>query len=140
MIKVILHSGKDHSVKRFHPWVFSGAIKKISLPPDYPKDDLSEGDVVEVYTSQNEFLGMGHYQIGSIAIRMFSFTPVTPDYNFWKSKIQKAYDFRTQLNLTNNPSTNCTVCFLVKAMDCLVSLLIITMALLFFNRTPLECI
>jgi 23S rRNA (cytosine1962-C5)-methyltransferase len=107
MIKVILHSGKDHSVKRFHPWVFSGAIKKISLPPDYPKDDLSEGDVVEVYTSQNEFLGMGHYQIGSIAIRMFSFTPVTPDYNFWKSKIQKAYDFRTQLNLTNNPSTNC---------------------------------
>jgi len=107
MIKVILHHGKDHSVKRFHPWVFSGAIKKISLPPDYPKDDLSEGDIVEVYTSQNEFLGMGHYQIGSIAIRMFSFKQVTPDFEFWKSKIQKAYNFRTQLNLTNNPHTNC---------------------------------
>lgn len=111
-IKVILHNGKDHSVKRFHPWVFSGAIKKITLPPDHPKDDLSEGEVVEVYTAQNEFLGMGHYQIGSIAVRMFSFAEVEPSYEFWKSKIQRAYNFRTQLNLTNNPATNCyRLCF-----------------------------
>ncbi len=100
MIKIILTSGKDHSLKRFHPWVFSGAIKKIS-------GDVKEGDVVEVYSAQNEFLGMGHFQIGSIAVRMFSFTQVTPDYNFWKSKIQAAYNFRTQLNLTDNPGTNC---------------------------------
>lgn len=111
-IKVILHNGKDHSVKRFHPWVFSGAIKKITLPPDHRKDDLSEGEVVEVYTAQNEFLGMGHYQIGSIAVRMFSFAEVEPSYEFWKSKIQRAYNFRTQLNLTNNPATNCyRLCF-----------------------------
>ncbi|MCK6649436.1 MAG: class I SAM-dependent rRNA methyltransferase [Bacteroidia bacterium] len=111
-IKVILHNGKDHSVKRFHPWVFSGAIKKITLPPDHPKDDLSEGEVVLVYTAQNEFLGMGHYQIGSIAVRMFSFAEVEPSYEFWKSKIQRAYNFRTQLNLTNNPATNCyRLCF-----------------------------
>ncbi|HEX8515772.1 MAG TPA: class I SAM-dependent rRNA methyltransferase [Bacteroidia bacterium] len=106
-IKVTLHSGKDHSLKRFHPWVFSGAIKKISLPPDYEGEDLKEGDVVEVYTSQDELLGMGHYQIGSIAIRMFSYTLVDPNREFWLSKLQKAYDFRTQLNLTNNPATNC---------------------------------
>lgn len=105
MIKVILTSGKDHSLHRFHPWVFSGAIKKFS-------GEVKEGDIVEVYSAQNQFLGMGHYQIGSIAIRMFSFTEVAPDYNFWKNKIQAAYDFRTQLNLTNNPSTNCyRLCF-----------------------------
>ncbi len=100
MIKVTLTSGKDHSLHRFHPWVFSGAIKKFS-------DDVKEGDIVEVYSSQNEFLGMGHFQIGSIAVRMFSFTQVNPDYTFWKSKIQAAYNFRVQLNLVNNPSTNC---------------------------------
>ena len=106
-IKVTLHNGKDHSLKRFHPWVFSGAIKKISLPPDYEGEDVNEGDVVEVYSAQDEFLGMGHYQIGSIAIRMFSYVPVNPDYLFWKEKLQKAYNFRTQLNLTNNAATNC---------------------------------
>jgi len=112
MIKVILTSGKDHSLRRFHPWVFSGAIKKISLPAEYEGDDVKEGDVVEVYSAQNEFLGMGHYQIGSIAIRMFSFKAVTPDFNFWKSKIQTAYNFRKQLDLVNNPSTNCyRLCF-----------------------------
>jgi len=100
MIKIILTSGKDHSLKRFHPWVFSGAIKKFS-------GDVKEGDVVEVYSAQNEFLGMGHFQIGSIAVRMFSFFQVDPDYNFWKSKILAAYNFRKQLNLVDNPATNC---------------------------------
>jgi 23S rRNA (cytosine1962-C5)-methyltransferase len=100
MIKIILTSGKDHSLHRFHPWVFSGAIKKIT-------GDVKEGDVVEVYSAQNEFLGMGHFQIGSIAVRMFSFTQVVPDYNFWKSKIQAAYNFRKQLNLVDNAATNC---------------------------------
>lgn len=104
-IKVILNSGKDQSVRRFHPWVFSGAIKKIN-------GEVKEGDIVEVYSSQHELLGMGHFQIGSIAIRLFSFTQVVPDFIFWKSKIQKAYDFRTLLNLTSNPLTNCyRLCF-----------------------------
>lgn len=104
-IKVTLNSGKDQSIRRFHPWVFSGAIKKIS-------GEVKEGDIVEVYSVQQELLGMGHFQIGSIAIRLFSFTQVIPDFQFWKSKIQAAYDFRTQLGLTNNPSTNCyRLCF-----------------------------
>lgn len=105
MIKVILTSGKDHSLHRFHPWVFSGAIKKIN-------GDVKEGDVVEVYSAQDEFLGMGHYQIGSIAVRIFSFEHVNPDYDFWKSKIQKAYNFRKQLHLVDNLATNCyRLCF-----------------------------
>ncbi len=104
-IKIILTSGKDHSLKRFHPWVFSGAIKKIT-------GEVKEGDIVEVYSAQQELLGMGHFQIGSIAVRMFSFTKVNPDFQFWKNKIQAAYHFRSQLNLTNNFSTNCyRLCF-----------------------------
>jgi 23S rRNA (cytosine1962-C5)-methyltransferase len=104
-IKIILNKGKDRSLHRFHPWVFSGAIKKIT-------GDVKEGDIVEVYSSENIFLGMGHFQIGSIAVRLFSFTPVIPNYIFWKSKIQAAYNFRTQLNLTNSASTNCyRLCF-----------------------------
>ncbi|MDQ3046597.1 MAG: class I SAM-dependent rRNA methyltransferase [Bacteroidota bacterium] len=104
-IKITLNSGKDHSLKRFHPWVFSGAIKKIN-------GEVKEGDIVEVYSSQNELLGMGHFQIGSIAVRMFSFEMVVPDQEFWRSKIQAAYNFRKQLGLVNNPSTNCyRLCF-----------------------------
>src|SRR4051812_41545928 len=104
-IKITLNSGKDHSLRRFHPWVFSGAIKKIS-------GEVKEGDVVEVYSSQQELLGMGHFQIGSIAVRMFSYTAVEPNFQFWKSKIETAYRFRQQLNLTNNPATNCyRLCF-----------------------------
>lgn len=104
-IKITLQSGKDHSLKRYHPWVFSGAIKKIS-------GEVQEGDIVEVYSAQQEFLGMGHFQIGSIAVRMFSFEQVIPDFEFWKSKIQRAFDFRTQLGLTHNPTTNCyRLCF-----------------------------
>jgi 23S rRNA (cytosine1962-C5)-methyltransferase len=61
-IKVVLKSGKDQALKRFHPWVFSGAIKKIY-------DEVAEGDLVAVYSNKDEFLGIGHYQIGSIAVR-----------------------------------------------------------------------
>lgn len=100
MIKITLANGKDHSLRRFHPWVFSGAIKKIN-------GEVSEGDVVEVYSAQQEFLGMGHYQIGSIAVRIFSFVPVVPDYHFWKGKLQAAYNFRKQLELTDSVATNC---------------------------------
>lgn len=98
-VKVILSSGKDQSLRRFHPWVFSGAIKKI-------KGEVSEGDVVEVFSNHDEYLGTGHYQIGTIAIRLFSFIQTEPNFDFWKAKIQKAYDFRTQMGLTDNPETN----------------------------------
>jgi len=98
--KIILSSGKDQSLRRFHPWVFSGAIKKI-------KGEARDGDIVEVYDNKDEFLGMGHYQDSSIAIRIFSFKQEDPDKKFWNGKIQSAYNFRTSIGLTNNDHTNC---------------------------------
>ena len=98
-IKLYLAPGKEHSLLRQHPWVFSGAIKKADGEPE-------EGDVVEVYSSKREFLAMGHYAPGSIAVRIFSFEQTEPDDAFWKRKVQQAYDYRTRLGLTDNPHTN----------------------------------
>ena len=97
--RVILKSGKEQSLKRFHPWIFSGAIKEI-------KGRVEEGDVVEVVSNQNEFLAMGHVQPGSIAVRVFSFEQVEPDFDFWKSKLEKAFDVRAKLGLVENQETN----------------------------------
>lgn len=97
--KIVLKSGKDQSLKRFHPWVFSGAIKKIY-------GNVAEGDLVAVYSNKDEFLGLGHYQIGSIAVRIISFKEVTPDYKFWKEKIESAWRLRQSLGFGNNEETN----------------------------------
>jgi 23S rRNA (cytosine1962-C5)-methyltransferase len=97
--KVILGSGKDQSPRRFHPWVFSGAIKKI-------EGDVEEGDIVEVFSNHDEYLGTGHYQKGSIAVRIFSFKSIVPDENFWVEKIQSAYNYRKVLGLTDKQDTN----------------------------------
>ncbi|HBF89266.1 MAG TPA: RlmI/RlmK family 23S rRNA methyltransferase [Bacteroidales bacterium] len=97
--KVILKSGKDQSARRFHPWIFSGAIKKI-------KGEVSEGDIVEVYDNKEELLGIGHFQIGSIAVRIISFTDSEINENFWFEKIQKAYEYRKKLGITDNDNTN----------------------------------
>jgi 23S rRNA (cytosine1962-C5)-methyltransferase len=98
-IKIVLSSGKDQAAKRFHPWIFSGAIKKIYGMP-------VEGDTVEVYSNHDEFLGMGHYQPSSIAVRIFSFEKVVPDNAFWKSKLLNAYNFRKSIGLVENAETN----------------------------------
>jgi 23S rRNA (cytosine1962-C5)-methyltransferase len=82
--------------------VFSGAIKKVK-----DKREAKDGDVVEVYDNKEEFLGIGHYQDSSIAVRIFSFTQVEPTKDFWREKIQTAYDFRKALGLTDHPKTNC---------------------------------
>ncbi len=97
--KIVLKSGKDQSLKRFHPWVFSGAIKKTYGP-------LHEGDLVTVYSNHDEFLGIGHYQVGSIAVRIVSFKEIVPDYNFWKTKIENAWQLRKSLGYTENQETN----------------------------------
>lgn len=97
--KIELKSGKDQSVRRYHPWIFSGAIKTIIGKPE-------EGDLVEVYDNNKEFLALGHYQIGSIAVRLFTFNDIVPDYNFWYNKILSAYMLRSQLALVNSPLTN----------------------------------
>jgi 23S rRNA (cytosine1962-C5)-methyltransferase len=98
--KLILHSGKDHSLRRFHPWVFSGAIKST-------EGEIKEGEIVEVFSSKGEYLATGHYSPGaSIAVRVVSFKQRELNHSFWVEKIQQAYDFRLRLNLANNPLTN----------------------------------
>ena len=97
--RIVLKSGKDQSLKRFHPWVFSGAIKKTYGP-------LNEGDLVEVFSNKDEFLGLGHYQVGSITVRIVSFVRTEPDYDFWKNKIQRAWDYRKTLGFDVNKETN----------------------------------
>jgi 23S rRNA (cytosine1962-C5)-methyltransferase len=96
--KITLKSGKEQSLLRFHPWVFSGAIKSMEGKPQ-------EGDIVEVYSNKNEFLAKGHYQIGSISVRIVTFFQEETDYNFWKSKIFRAYQMRESLGLINNINT-----------------------------------
>lgn len=97
--RVILKPGKEQSIKRLHPWIFSGAIKKIEGKP-------AEGDTVEIFSNTGEYLATGHYQIGSIAIRIYSFHQVTPDLDFWKMKFKAAWDLRFSLGLTDNVNTN----------------------------------
>ncbi|MGP8215304.1 MAG: class I SAM-dependent rRNA methyltransferase [Bacteroidia bacterium] len=97
--KIILGSGKDQSPRRFHPWIFSGAISKI-------KGEAEDGDVVEVYSNKDEYLCTGHYQKGSIAVRIFSFQQINPDAAFWKEKIEKAYNYRKAIGIIGNDDTN----------------------------------
>ena len=92
MITVILKPKKEESLQRFHPWVFSGAIQNIEGKP-------AEGDLVEVLDSKRHFLAIGHYQIGSIAVRVISFDSEQIDDNFWCRKIQLAYAMRVSLGL-----------------------------------------
>ena len=77
MVKIILKKGRDESLLRYHPWVFSGAIAQI-------QGDPREGDIVAVHNASGELLALGHYQVGSIAVRVLSFSgdPLSPD--FWK--------------------------------------------------------
>jgi 23S rRNA (cytosine1962-C5)-methyltransferase len=80
--------------------VFSGAVKKI-------KGEVKEGDTVDVYDNKDNYLATGHYQKGSIAVRIFSFEKITPDYTFWKNKIYNAFAFRSRLGLAGHEHTNC---------------------------------
>ncbi len=98
-IKIILKSGKDQSVRRYHPWIFSGAIKKIYGDP-------AEGDIVDVYDNKDNFLAKGHYQPGSIAVRILSFSDIEPDIDFYWVKIRSALKYRELLGLTTNSQTN----------------------------------
>lgn len=101
MIKVILKRGREESLKRFHPWVFSGAIAQVQGEP-------AEGDIVSVYASDGTFLASGHYQIGSIAVRILSFDSDVLHPDFWKNMISRALQERIALGLHKaGASTNC---------------------------------
>jgi 23S rRNA (cytosine1962-C5)-methyltransferase len=97
--KVYLKPGKEESLKRFHPWVFSGAIAKVEGEPE-------EGEVVDVYTSKKEFVACGHFQIGSIAVRVLTFRQEVIDRDFWKRRLDVAKDLRRALGVLGNPNNN----------------------------------
>ena len=89
--RVILRRGKEESLKRFHPWVFSGAIERM--------DDVEEGDLVSVYSHEGEHIGNGHYQIGSIAVRILAFDDSEIDAVFFERRLLAAYQMRQALGL-----------------------------------------
>jgi len=101
-MKIILRSGKDDALRRFHPWVFSGAIKKT-------EGRTYEGCLAEVFSNKDEYLGSGIYQDAAIAVRILAFAPERPesfDQDFWEKKIHRAFDLRKLTGLTDNPHTN----------------------------------
>ncbi|WP_321518656.1 class I SAM-dependent rRNA methyltransferase [uncultured Bacteroides sp.] len=97
--RVYLKSGKEESLKRFHPWIFSGAIHHFDGEPE-------EGEIVDVYTSKKEFIALGHFQVGSIAVRVLSFKNEEVDLNFWVRKLEIAYDLRKRIGLAESSTNN----------------------------------
>ncbi len=95
-----LKRGKEESLRRFHPWIFSGAIERIAGEP-------AEGDIVEVRTRGGDFIALGHYQIGSIAVRVLSFENLAIDQQWWNRRVAVAADLRRTLGLRDNPLTTC---------------------------------
>lgn len=100
MTNIYLKRGKEESLRRFHPWIFSGAIGKVSGEP-------AEGDIVDVYSQEGVFLARGHYQIGSITVRVLSFGPDAIDVHWWLERLEKAYQVRKAAGLTDDPLTTC---------------------------------
>lgn len=92
---VYLKRGKEESLKRFHPWIFSGAIH-------HADETIEEGETVRVFTENGDFIAIGHAQVGSISVRVLSFHDVAIDHAFWVSRLQSAYDVRKAFGLTDN--------------------------------------
>jgi 23S rRNA (cytosine1962-C5)-methyltransferase len=97
--KVYLKKGKEHSIKRFHPWVFSGAVSRVD-------EGLQEGDLVSVYNANEEFLAVGHISIGSIVVRILSFEEREINMDFWVEKLQSAATLRKSIALYGTESNN----------------------------------
>lgn len=94
-----LKKGKEESLKRFHPWIFSGAILRMD-------EGIEEGELVKVVTFDREFVAIGHYQIGSIAVRILSFRDINIDQEFWRSRLKAALDMRVAIGIADNPTNN----------------------------------
>ena len=99
MRKLLLKKNKEESLLRFHPWVFSGAIQQAD-------EDREEGDVVRVLSNSGDFIAVGHYQAGSIAVRILSFRDVEIDGDFWFSRLKSALDMRRSIGIADNPDNN----------------------------------
>ena len=102
--QIFLRRGKEESLQRRHPWIFSGAIDHIKAEEE---SDIREGALVKVYTRSGDFIAQGHYQIGSIAVRVLSFEEEAIDQAWWNRRIAIAYDVRRTLSLTDNATTTC---------------------------------
>ena len=96
---VILRKGKEESLKRFHPWIFSGAVHHI-------EGDPTEGDVVEVLNNEGRFIALGHWQIGSIAVRVLTFKRQRIDVEFWKRRLSSALDVRKSIGVAGTTYNN----------------------------------
>lgn len=99
MVTITLKPGKEQSLLRFHPWIFSGAIAKMSGEPE-------EGEVVEVHDTLGSFLALGHFQKGTIMVRVLSFVPTHIDQQFYTDRIREAYSMRKQIGLAESEDTN----------------------------------
>lgn len=98
-VKIVLKKGKEESLLRFHPWIFSGAISHSDTAP-------VEGDIVDVYNSEQKFIARGHCQIGSIAVRVLSFNEAEEiDSKWWEDKIREAYTMRSRLSIFGDATT-----------------------------------
>lgn len=98
-MRIYLKKGKEESMKRFHPWVFSGAIQRMD-------DGIAEGDLVEVVSSHGDYIGRGHYQIGSIAVRILTFEDRPIDSAFWHERLAIALEMRQKIGIADNPNNN----------------------------------
>jgi len=96
---IILRKGKEESLKRFHPWIFSGAVHHI-------EDDPAEGDIVEVLNSEGRFIALGHWQVGSIAVRVLTFNRQKIDAEFWKKRLSSALDVRRSIGVAGTSYNN----------------------------------
>lgn len=97
--QIQLKRGKEESLKRFHPWVFSGAILRAD-------DGIEEGELVRVVTEKGDFIAVGHYQQGSIAVRVLTFSDVDIDDEFWKSRLSSALQMRLAIGIADNADNN----------------------------------
>ena len=97
--QIQLRKGKDESLRRFHPWVFSGAIQRMD-------EDIEEGEIVRVVTNTGDFIAVGHYQQGSIAVRVLSFSDVQIDDEFWHSRLLSALTMRQAIGIADNADNN----------------------------------
>ena len=125
MLKTILKKWKEQSIKRFHPWVFSGAVDKVitesgeqlklydskvlkdKIASEKQARECFNGELTKIYSSQGEFLAIGHFSFGSIMVRIISFKEEVINRNFWIEKIKEAYYTRIAIGLINNSDTNC---------------------------------
>ena len=96
---VYLKKGKEESLNRFHPWIFSGAIHHM-------EEGIEEGDIVNVFTAMNDFIAVGHYQIGSIAVRVLSFSEEEINHSFWCSHLESALKMRQRIGIADNENNN----------------------------------